>query len=237
MRRISDLDESRRQFLLYLLATGAFATLPAQSATLSRLPSKLPPGQSIYRLIGDVMVNGVTATLATPIKPGDIVKTGKKSFVIFVVEKDAFILRSNSEMTLPLRKVTKGVIATAYTLTRGKALSVLASRRTRISTPTAIVGVRGTGVYVEAEPDESYVCVCYGETELQRPADPGISETVITQHHDAPKYITGGSNPRIMPAPFKNHDDQELLLIETLVGRTTPYIVPTGVPRTRSSYF
>ena len=237
MPRISDLDESRRQFLLYLLATGSLATLPAHSATLSRLPSRLPPGQSIYRLKGDVRVNGATATLTSPINARDIVETGRKSFVIFVVEKDAFILRSNSKMTLPISKVSAGIIPTAFTLSRGKALSVFASRRTRISTPTAIIGIRGTGVYIEADPEESYVCVCYGSTELQSAADPGINETVVTKHHDAPKYITGGNNPRILSAPFKNHDDQELLLIETLVGRTTPYVVPKGVPRTRSSYF
>jgi hypothetical protein len=26
-----------------------------------------------------------------------------------------------------------------------------------------------------------------------------------------------------VPAPFKNHDDLELMLIETLVGRTPPF--------------
>jgi hypothetical protein len=28
---------------------------------------------------------------------------------------------------------------------------------------------------------------------------------------------------RIVPAPFKNHDDLELMLIESLVGRTPPF--------------
>ena len=239
MQRISNIDESRRQFLLTLLATGAMATLPGCTTGTAGggMPAELPPGRSIHQLRGDVRVNGLAATLATPIKPGDSVTTGEESFVIFVVEKDAFILRSHSSMTLPPRQVAAGVIPTAYVLNKGKALSVLASRRTNISTPTAVIGVRGTGVYVEADPEESYVCVCYGATDLQAAADPGVTETVITEHHDAPKYVTGGANPRILPAPFKNHDDQELLLIETLVGRTTPYVVPAGVPRTRSNYF
>jgi len=74
-------------------------------------------------------------------------------------------------------------------------------------------------------------------TDLASAQDPTITEEVIAEHHDAPKYIIGGTNPRIAPAPFKNHADEELLLIETLVGRTTPYMVPQGIPRTRNSYF
>lgn len=236
MARISDPDESRRQFLLYLLSAGAFATIPG-CASSGSLPTELSAGRSIHKLSGDVRVNGISASLTTQIKPGDDIETGPESFVIFVVEKDAFILRSNSKMSLPGRQVAAGVISTAYMLNRGKALSVLASRRTNISTPDAVIGIRGTGVYVEAEPGESYVCVCYGSTILQSAADPSITEDLVTRHHDAPKYITGGSNPKIVPAPFKNHDDQELLLIETLVGRSTPYVVLPGMTRTRSTYF
>ena len=248
MKRITDIEESRRQFLLSLLGAGAFMSLPVHSAQFSRLPNRLPPGQSIYRYVGDIRVNGVAATLNSTIAAGDVITTGPRSFIIFVVEQDAFILRSNSEMTVrPAPEasptvarpgtVKAAILPTAYALKRGKALSVLASRRTRISTPTAIIGIRGTGVYVEANPDEAYVCVCYGATDLASAQDPTITEEVIAEHHDAPKYISGGTNPRIAPAPFKNHDDEELLLIETLVGRTTPYMVPQGIPRTRNSYF
>jgi hypothetical protein len=236
MNGLSEYDESRRRFLLFLLSTGAIATLPGCAAP-GEMPSELPAGKSIFKLMGDVRVNGVAATPATLIEPGDTVETGPESFVIFVVQKDSFILRANSKMTLPSRAVAAGVVSTAYTLERGKALSVMASRRTNIATPDAVIGIRGTDVYVEAEPGESYVCVCYGSTMLQSTADPRVSEEVITSHHDAPKYITGGTNPRIMPTPFKNHDDQELLLIETLVGRTTPYVVPQGIPRARTTYF
>lgn len=233
MSRISDYDESRRRLLLYMLASGAFAATPG-----TVYGAAIAPGRSVHRLRGDVRVNGLAATETTPIKPGDTIETGDRSFAIFVVEKDAFILRSNSTMEIPERKVKPGLVPVAYSLKRGKALSVLASRRTNISTPSAVIGVRGTGVYVEAEPGESYVCVCYGVSDLSVASDPGIMETVAASHHDAPKYIIDGpGGKRIEPAPFKNHDDQELLLIESLVGRTTPYAVPQGAPRSRNSYF
>ncbi len=255
MSRISETDETRRRLLIAMLGLGTLASVPGYAAQYSRLPAKLPAGQFIYRLFGDVQINGIAVTLKTQIKAGDTITTGARSFVIFVFGEDAFILRSNSEMVVrpdtgmvqpeaqPKEKqeVNKRLVMSAlpmaYSLTRGKALSVMASRQTRISTPTAVIGIRGTGVYVEAEPDEAYVCVCYGSTEIEHAADPDVRETVITKQHDAPKYVTGGANPRIMPAPFKNHDDEELLLIETLVGRSTPYFVPGGVSRSQISYF
>lgn len=237
-----EVDESRRQFLLLLLSTGALTTLPglARAAAYNNgIPDELPPGQAIFELEGDVRVNGAAASLSTPIAPGDLIETGLSSYVIFVVEKDAFILRSNSRMRLPGRVVPTGTISTAYVLEQGRALSVLASRRTNISTPNAVVGVRGTGVYVEAEPDRSYVCICYGTSDVATADNPSISETIVSEHHTSPRYILSDTtaSQRIVPAPFKNHDDQELLLIETLVGRTTPYMVPRGFPRTRNNYF
>jgi len=239
----SDIDESRRQFLLFLLSTGALSTLSGcasgTTSSASVMPTKMPAGRSIHQLMGDVRVNGVTASLATLINPGDVVETFDRSFVIFVVQQDAFILRSNSKMTLPGRATTPGVVSTAFALERVKALSVLASRRTDISTPSAVIGVRGTGVYLEVEPDLSYVCVCYGISDLSTADDPGISGTIVSDHHSAPRYILADTtaSQRIVPAPFKNHDDQELMLIETLVGRATPYMVPKGIPRRRRGYF
>lgn len=253
MTRITETDEYRRRLLLAMLGAGAATAVPAHGAQFSRLPAKLPPGQFIYRLFGDVRINGIAVSLKTTIQENDVLTTGDKSFVIFVYEADAFILRSNSEMvvrpsaaaeqespaqvegTAPRQPLPK--IAGAYGLRRGKALSVMASRQTNIATPSAVIRVRGTGVYVEAEPDESYVCVCYGTTDIESAVAPDVRETVVSKQHDAPKYVSGGSSPSITPAPFKNHDDQELLLIETLVGRTTPYFVPAGAARTRSRYF
>ena len=226
----------RKSCQLVLVTIGAlYASSVFADGTDAGMPAAIPPGRSIHQVSGDVRVNGVAATLATPINPGDVVETFEKSFVIFVVEKDAFIPRSNSKMTLPSRQpAAPSAITTAYVLDRGKALSVLASRRTNIATPTAQIGVRGTGVYIESEPDRSYVCICYGVSDLSTPDDPGLSETIVSEHHTAPRYILAdkSASQRIVPAPFKNHDDQELLLIETLVGRSTPYVVPKGVSRT-----
>ena len=243
MNSISDVDETRRQFLLYLLSTGALATVPGCSSPTTQstpgIPQELPPGRSIYELGGKVRVNQIPASLKTVIELGDVVETADDSYVIFVVNKDAFILRSNGMMTFPKPITTAPkVVPAAFSLDRGKALSVLASRNTRITTPNATIGIRGTGIYLETEPDFSYVCTCYGVADLATADNPGVNETIESKHHDAPRYILADTNlaNRIQPAPFINHDDQELLLIETLVGRTPPYSVPKSITRTRPQY-
>jgi hypothetical protein len=96
---------------------------------------------------------------------------------------------------------------------------VFGKSRHQIRTPTSTIGIRGTGVYVEAQPDLSYVCTCYGTTEIS--AQGGATETVESKHHDAPKYVT--AKGEILTAGFINHTDEELMLIETLVGRTPPF--------------
>lgn len=52
-------------------------------------------------------------------------------------------------------------------------------------------------------------------------SDASSQVTVESRHHDAAKYVAAAG--RILPAPFINHTDDELMLIETLVGRTPPF--------------
>ena len=94
----------------------------------------------------------------------------------------------------------------------------------RFTTPTSTIGIRGTGLYVEARPDSSYVCNCYGEIDIAAADDPSVTEHIVSRHHDAPRYVLkAGAARRIQPAPFINHTDLELTLIESLVGRTPPF--------------
>lgn len=71
----------------------------------------------------------------------------------------------------------------------------------------------------------TYVCTCYGATDIAASDDPKISESVVSAHHDAPRYVLAKADKgrRIVPAPFKNHTDLELTLIESLVGRNPPF--------------
>ena len=60
---------------------------------------------------------------------------------------------------------------------------------------------------------------------LSSSIDANDSELVTAVHHDAPKYIANRSirGTYIRPAPFKNHTDAELKLLEAIVGREVPF--------------
>ena len=227
----NDIDDPRRQWLIKALSTGLFGTAMMQADAaefFGSRPAKLPAGQSVYGVSGDVTVNSQPVTLASKIKPGDTLQTGKNSQLIFVVASNAMILRGDSRMVIdpPVETSLSSLVIGGLRMLSGKLLSVSRNSPMRITTPTATVGIRGTGFYIEADPEQSYFCTCYGATEVQATDDPESKESIVASHHDRPVYIVkdGGRGKNIRNAPFLNHTDQELALIETLVGRQTPFV-------------
>ena len=173
--------------------------------------------KGVYRLRGDVHVNGANAQQGGELRPGDTVRTQQNAEIVFVSQRDAFLVRQNSEVSL---------VANGLRVVTGAVLSVFVSNeRKEIRTATAVIGIRGTGVYVEAEPGRTYACTCYGTAVLTPIAQPAAAETVTTRHHEQPRYIMAAGAPQmVMPAPLINHTDAELILLESLVGRQPPFI-------------
>lgn len=218
-RSNDEAEDPRRAFLLKALAAGVFAagaTPAAWAQFFGRRPQKLPAGQSVYEATGAVTVNGQPATSATRIGASGSVETGRGAQLIFVVGFDAFLLRERSRLELS----GEGVLVNTMRLATGALLSVFGSGQKRVVTSTSATGIRGTGLYVESEPERSYVCTCYGAVQIETLADASVTERIVSRHHDAPRYVTKN---RIEPAPFINHTDVELALIEALVGRTPPF--------------
>jgi len=233
MKRLDEAEDPRRRLLIQALAAGLFsAGLPGANALAAGLfgnrPARLPAGQSIYRISGRATVNGTEATLETRISPGDTVQTAKDSEIIFVVNGNhSMILRGDSHLVIESAKDTSGsLLINGLRLLTGKLLSVSRNTPMRVSTATATLGIRGTGFYVESDPALTYFCTCYGITDIAANADPESRATVESKHHDRPLYIVNdaGRGKNIRNAPFINHTDQELTLIEALVGRTTPFV-------------
>lgn len=250
------IDDPRRNFLIRALAAGIYAggvgiSGRAGAEFLGRKPERLEPGKSLYRVEGEILVNGRPADEDSRIRANDIVETGKNSQAIFVVGQDAFMLRQNSQLRLSgrakfaqrLKRVKNSYstpeqdspavlnqpseVVDSFRLVTGAVLTVFGRTEHQASTSTASIGIRGTGVYFESEPDRSYVCTCYGATEISALTDPSSSASIYSKHHDAPKYILKDAavGERVIKAPFKNHNDLELMLLEELVGRTPPFSV------------
>jgi hypothetical protein len=219
--RPSPPDDARRAFLVRALASGVFAAAFPQALRaqiLGTVPRELPAGQSIYSLRGDVRVNGARADRRTLVRSGDVIETGRRAEAIFAVDKDAYLLRADSRLAFG----SDSALASIVRLATGAVLAVFGASEHRIVTANATIGIRGTGMYVEARPDRSYVCACYGTVDIAA-VNSRERASVVSRHHDSPRYVYASGESRIGPAPVLNHTDQELALIEALVGRTPPF--------------
>lgn len=233
-----ELDDPRRRILIGALSVGACSLLlrPGSvraDAVYAEPPAQLPPGQSIYRIRGEFFVNGQPATIDTRIGPNDTIRTGVRSEAIFVVGGHSMLVRENTDLTLKGAETAAGsFFISAFRLITGKLLAVSRDQRYALHTPTATIGIRGTGIYAEAAPDLTYFCTCYGKTNIFARNDPLSQDTVVSTHHNRPLYIAAKGKPgkHIRHAGYRNHTDEELLLIETIVGRTTPFKVPYDGP-------
>jgi hypothetical protein len=194
--------------------------LLAGTAALLFIRNALAQGRiekGVYRIRGSAHVNGADAQQGGELRPGDSVRTQLSSELIFVVQNDAYLVRQNSEVS---------VLANGLRIVTGAVLSVFQpNERKELRTSTAVIGIRGTAVYVEAEPSRTYACTCYGTAVLTPIGEPAAAETVTTRHHEAPRYIMAAGAPQmVMAAPVLNHSDAELILLEGLVGRQPPFI-------------
>jgi hypothetical protein len=214
--RASLKDSDRRRLLKYLLA-GSVA-YPATSSAFWFLNKETKP---IHRWSGSIKINGQPLQPTRKIQPGDTIKTGEDSEIVFTQGKDAYLLRSNTRMVL---NNNKGVVDILRVLS-GAVLSVFGSGKKQIKTPTAIIGIRGTGTYLEVTEQETYLCTCYGKTEITSNEDPSVTDSISTQHHEEPRFIRSTAQGAIIKkAPVRNHSDAELIMLESTVGRKPPFL-------------
>jgi len=204
----------RRGFLVAWAALGAALLLPG-----------IASAAQVKVLQGSVRVNGKRATKATPIRPGDTVEAAKGARLVFVVGDDAFLLHGDSKLILEHTSGPKALAITGLRLLSGGLLAAFAPGPRRIETPTATAGIRGTAIYVEASPEQTYFCTCYGVVELRDKA--GVErKTVISGYHTPNMiYKNPAERGKMEAVEVKDHTDEELIMLERLVGRTSPIVL------------
>jgi len=168
--------------------------------------------QGIIKISGEVSVNGRPAREGAPIARGDTVSTAAGAHVVYVIEDSAFMQRANSRVDFGES------VATFMRVVTGGLLSVFGRGRRQIATTTATIGIRGTGCYIETDAAKSYFCLCFGSVELQ-PVN-GQAVNYSTTHHEKPLWIENGTTT---PAAVVNHTDAEVIMLEALVGRGSPF--------------
>lgn len=236
-------NPARRTFVLRSVALGMLmgsAGWPARllAAAAKNAPARLPEGRSVYEVRGEVTVNGQRVTPDTLIRASDTIRTGSNSYLITAVGDNAFLIRENSVL-----EMTGETTLRSLRLLTGKLMGVFGrqpqGQRYTVRTVTATIGIRGTGLYAEAYPDRTYLCTCYGTTELAALNDPKATEKITSRHHDAPRWILAEPEKgrSIIPASVNNHTDEELMTLEALVGRKPPFdAYDTPYERPRREY-
>src|SRR5215471_19124677 len=104
----NDIEDPRRRLLVKALAAGVFSSAVGIRGTsaqpLGARPEPLPKGKSIYRIEGQVLVNGQPATPDTQIVASSTIETGKNSETIYVVGESAYLQRSESQVTVETKE-------------------------------------------------------------------------------------------------------------------------------------
>jgi hypothetical protein len=216
---------NRRRTLKILAAAGLLG--PAGISGLIRdalAKGEVPIRPGLNRIKGEVIVNHKPAVEGQLIKPGDTIVTGRNSEAIYVIGQDAYLQRELSTVSFGA-----DALQNLMRVVSGKILSVFGKGAKTVQTSTATIGIRGTGCYIEDEGTgakaRTYFCLCYGSVDLTPKATPHEAESYTTTHHDKPMYVFNDMKmPKMMvPAEVINHTDEELTLLEGLVGRVTPF--------------
>lgn len=212
----------RRRFLGTAMTAGAGLLLP--------LASRAQGVDSIHDLRGDVRVNGRSIDRAAVIRSGDEIVTTSTGYVVFVVGKDAFMLRERSELRLEPAPGESFVVQGLRLVTGalGAVLGRRSAANVRIVAPTVTAGIRGTGCYLETRGEGTYFCTCYGTIALAAVANERDREEITATRHNNPRLVL--NQPRdgqlFAPAPFETHTDAEMDMLEKCVGRRAPWITP-----------
>jgi hypothetical protein len=204
----------RRSFLQAAAAwtaMGGFAAAQAQQRS------------NVVELTGDATINGRALRRDTSIQTGDRIETGPGSNLIFVVGTSSFQVRQNSRMTVE-RGATLNTVSVLRLIT-GAVASVWGRGPSRqIVTPTLTAGIRGTGVYTEVFPQQSfrsYFCNCYGTVELSAGRDRALSQA---EYHQSFWGEVEPKNGKLLtPAKAINHTDEEMENLAKLIDQRTAW--------------
>lgn len=211
-------NAARRNVLKAFVGTAAGAALMPHLLSEALAQQEKPRSAVIQTLDGDIRVNDRPATVGTAVRTGDTISSGRGSYAIWTMEGDAYLIRQNSRIQISGAQAT----ATLFRLLTGRLLSVFEKGGQRtLTASTATIGIRGTGVYLEAYRDRAYFCLCYGAADVETRA--GAKESLVSKYHETPRLIYADNRPQPMiSGPVVNHSDAELIMLEALVGRRPP---------------
>ena len=206
---------SRRGFLLGL--TGAVLALPARAQA---------PWGVVREMRGEVTLNDVPLTRSSALQAGQTLATGADGRVWFSIGADAYFLRPGSRLRLDASQPREPIIDFIRLVSGALGATFARGARRSLIAPTATIGIRGTGVYLEAAADVAYFCTCFGASEiLTAPSGAMMKRVAVASENHQARLIhrEAMSAMRIVPAAFQGHTNEEIAQLEALAGRPNPF--------------
>jgi hypothetical protein len=139
-------DEAGRRFLVRALATGSLAVLP-----------NLAQGQGVREVSGWVWIDGERATTASRVTPTSVVESSDNARITFTINRDAFLVCANSRVHF---SSSDNIVVRSARLLTGALMGVFGGGDHILKSDHMTAGIRGTGVYLEADRDQTYFCLC-----------------------------------------------------------------------------
>jgi len=161
----------------------------------------------VIELEGKTWIEENPARLGSKARLGDKIRTGENSRAVLKLrDGSVLMLRSGSVLVLS-EDNSPGTLD----LLLGKMLAVFSEGEHEVYTPTAVAGVRGTGLYLMVEsPESTYACVCFGTVEFTAKSDPNVKTTLTADHHNAMRLTEKDGKASIASAGMDDHKDKEV---------------------------
>jgi len=170
----------------------------------------------IYDFKSPVLINGKLANKNSPVTFGDEIITGSRGRIGLRLAGNVYRVGNRSHLTLP--KTEKNFTLNFFF---GSVLAVFRSDTPKtIRTHTSVLGVRGTGLYLNVDSEQTFLCTCYGDIEFK---DKENEENVRHIHGEYHNIVVLNHQTRAFSSQaMKGHKTSDLFELEALANRTPP---------------
>ncbi len=214
--------------MFLLLITGLFSSCQKQAAQNhgNRAADAETSGTVIY-VEGKVTLNDKQIGTGEHVPAKSVIVTGPGSVCeITFAQKNSIRINENTTVSVDFSQPVKEL-----DLEQGSVGSVLKnlgklgnSDSFLVRTNVAVMGVRGTVIFVHADTDQTYICDCNGTVYL-RDADNKNQQTVKASHHKASVFTKENGKVVIQPGGMKYHTDEDMQNLASKIGYTIDWSV------------
>ena len=171
----------------------------------------------IYDFKAPVLINGKLASKHSAIHFGDEIITGSRGRIAIKLDGNVFRLGSRSHLILPKQDKANIIVNFIF----GSLLAVFRhDAHKEIHTRTTVLGVRGTGLFLQEDNQTTYLCTCYGDVDFADHDDADNFARIHADYHNAVDF--NHATHRFSKRTMINHDTPELVELEAYAARLPP---------------